>query len=276
MNTELNHKLIISDFDGTLVNDDGRISDKNKQAIADYRAAGGAFAISTGRMPYGILQRAEELGLQGLISCCQGAIIADIATKQFVFEATISHETTLAIVEKMETMGLHIHLYGAWEYYCNMDDDALKLYEKTVGYKATLVLDKPLSQYVKERKLTSYKIIAMVKPEENDRVLAELASVGFEGCTVTKSAAFLAEVINAKHSKGTAVEFLANYYGASLAQTVAIGDQQNDLSMIEKAGVGVAVKNADAALKSVADYVSSYTNEEGAVADVIAKFGFKA
>ena len=275
MSAKLNNKLIISDFDGTLVNDDGRISAENKRAIAEYRAAGGAFAISTGRMPYGILPRAEELGLKGLISCCQGAIIADIATKRFVFEATISHETTLAIVEKMESMGLHIHLYGAWEYYCNMDDDALKLYEKSVGYKATLVLDKPLSQYVKERKLTCYKIVAMVKPEENDRVLAELAAVGFEGCTVTKSAAFLAEVINAKYSKGTAVEFLANHYGVSLAQTVAIGDQQNDLPMIEKAGIGVAVKNADASLKSVADYVSTYTNEESAVADCIERFGFK-
>lgn len=275
MSVRLNNKLIISDFDGTLVNDDGRISAENKQAIAEYRAAGGAFAISTGRMPYGILPRAEELGLKGLISCCQGAIIADIATKRFVFEATISHETTLAIVEKMESMGLHIHLYGAWEYYCNMDDDALKLYEKSVGYKATLVLDKPLSQYVKERKLTCYKIVAMVKSEENDRALAELAAVGFEGCTVTKSAAFLAEVINAKYSKGTAVEFLANHYGVSLAQTVAIGDQQNDLPMIEKAGIGVAVKNADASLKSVADYVSTYTNEESAVADCIERFGFK-
>ena len=59
---KINYQLIVSDFDGTLVNDDGTISDQNKQAIADYVAAGGAFAISTGRLPDGILKRAKELG----------------------------------------------------------------------------------------------------------------------------------------------------------------------------------------------------------------------
>ena len=58
---KLNYNLIVSDFDGTLVNEDGTISEKNKKAIADYMAAGGAFAISTGRMPDGILSRAQVL-----------------------------------------------------------------------------------------------------------------------------------------------------------------------------------------------------------------------
>lgn len=275
MRKNLNYPLIVSDFDGTLVNGDGTIAEVNKRAIAEYMSAGGAFAISTGRMPYGILPRAEELGLRGLVSCCQGAIIADIATKEFVFEATIPYEATLAIVEKMEAMGLHIHLYSAWEYYCNMDDLALQYYEKAVGYKATLVLDKPLSQFVKERKLCSYKVLAMVEPKDSARILNELAREDFAGCTVTKSADFLVEVINAKHSKGTAVAFLANYFGAPIEKTIAIGDQLNDISMLERAGLGIAVKNADEGLLSIADYVSTYTNEEGAVADAIMRFGFE-
>ena len=275
MKKNLNYQLIVSDFDGTLVNGDGTISEVNKRAIAEYMSAGGAFAISTGRMPYGILPRAEELGLRGLVSCCQGAIIADIATKEFVFEDTIPYETTLAVVEKMEAMGLHIHLYGAWEYYCNMDDLALQYYENAVGYKATLVLDRPLSQFVKERKLCSYKILAMVEPKDNAQVLNELAMEQFAGCSVTKSAEFLVEVINAKHSKGTAIVFLANYFDAPIEKTIAIGDQQNDLAMIERAGLGVAVKNADKGLLAIADYVSSYTNEDGAVADTIRRFGFE-
>ena len=272
---KIDYKLIVSDFDGTLVNEDGTISDKNKQSIADYVSAGGAFAISTGRMPDGILPRANELGLKGLVSCCQGSIIADIATKEFVFEGRIPYETTLAVVEKMEQMGLHIHVYEAWEYFSNMDDMALKMYENAVKSKAILVIDRPLSQFVKERKLASYKILAMVAPQDNERVIQELQAACFPGCTVTRSSEVLVEVINAKYSKGTAVEFLADYFNTTLDKTVAIGDQLNDLPMIEKAGLGLAVENADKDLKEKANVISPLTNEEGAVAWAIEEFGFQ-
>ena len=272
---KLNYRLIVSDFDGTLVNEDGTISDKNKKAIADYIAAGGTFAISTGRMPDGILSRAKELGLKGLVSCCQGSIIADIDTKEFVFEGRIPYETTFAVVKKMEQMGLHIHVYEAWEYFCNMDDMALKMYENAVKSKATLVLDKPLSQFVEERKLASYKILAMVLPEDNERVIQELVTENFPGCTVTRSSEFLVEVINSQYSKGTAVAFLADHFHVNLDKTVALGDQLNDLPMIEKAGLGIAVQNADKGLKEAANVVAPLTNEEGAVAWAIEEFGFE-
>ncbi len=272
---KINYPLIVSDFDGTLVNDDGTISTENKDAVASYIADGGAFAISTGRMPSGILSRARELGLKGMVSCCQGAIIVDIDSEKVVLEGKIPYETTLKIVEKMEKMGLHIHLYDLWEYYCNVDDEALKIYEKIVKSKAILVVDRKLSDFVKEKRLSSYKVLAMVPPEDSERVINELSQEVFEGCGVTKSSDFLVEVVNTKYSKGTAVEFLADYYGTTVEKTVAIGDQQNDLPMIERAGVGVAVKNADQALKEQADYVCEYTNEENAVASVIKRFGYR-
>lgn len=271
---QIKYPLIVSDFDGTLVNKDGTISEENKKAISEYIAAGGVFAISTGRLPVGILPRARELGLKGMVSCCQGAIILDIESGKAILENRIPFETTLAIVRKMEEMGLHIHVYDSWEYYCNMDDDALKFYESAVRVKAKLVLDKPMSKFIEEKGLASYKILAMVKAEDNERISKALAAENFEGCEITKSDNFLVEVINAKYSKGTAVEFLANYYKAPLEKTVAIGDQLNDLPMIEKAGLGVAVKNADEGLKKRADYIAEYTNEEGAVGKIIEKFGF--
>ena len=271
---QIKYPLIVSDFDGTLVNKDGTISEENKKAISEYIAAGGAFAISTGRLPVGILPRARELGLKGMVSCCQGAIILDIESGKPILENRIPYETTLSIVRKMEEMGLHIHVYDSWEYYCNMDDDALKFYEAAVRVKAKLVLDKPMSKFIEEKGLASYKILAMVKAEENERISKELAAENFEGCEITKSDNFLVEVINAKYSKGTAVEFLANYYQAPLEKTVAIGDQLNDLPMIEKAGLGIAVKNADEGLKKRADYIAESTNEEGAVGKIIEKFGF--
>jgi len=271
---KINYPLIVSDFDGTLVNKDGTIAESNKKAIAEYIAAGGKFAISTGRMPAGILSRARELGLKGTVSCCQGAIIMDIESGDVVLQGRIPLQTTIAICKKMEELGLHIHVYDLWEYYCNMDDAALKIYENAVRAKAKLVLDKPISQFVEENGLCSYKVLAMVEVADNDRISAALAAANFENCDVTKSDAYLVEVINKTYSKGTAVDFLANYYGVPVEKTIAVGDQRNDLPMIQKAGLGIAVKNADDGLKKEADVVLDYTNEEGAIAKIIEKFGF--
>ncbi len=103
--------------------------------------------------------------------------------------------------------------------------------------------------------------------------MRELEEMHFDGCVVTKSADVLVEVINANYSKGTAVEFLAAHYGVPLEKTVAIGDQLNDVPMIEKAGLGIAVKNADEALKRRA-HTFAFTNEEGAVGKIIEKYGY--
>lgn len=271
---KVNYPLIVSDFDGTLVNADGTISEKNKRAIAKYIAAGGRFAISTGRLPSGILSRAQELGLTGKVCCCQGAIILDIQTQEVILEGRMSAESTLTVCKKMEELGLHIHVYDLWDYYVNKDDEPLKLYEAIVKTKATRILDRPLTDFLKEKGIRAYKLLAMIEPENNATLLKTLKAENFEGCTVTKSADFLVEVVNSQYSKGTAVEFLANYYNVPLEKVIAVGDQINDTEMIERAGLGVAVNNADTALKEKANYICKYTNEEGAIAEIIEKFGF--
>lgn len=270
---KLKYPLIVSDFDGTLVRGDGSISEKNKLAIAKYVAAGGKFVLSTGRLPSGILSRAQELGLHGMVSCCQGAIILDIDTQERILDGHLSLETTLIACKTMEALGLHIHAYDLWDYYSNIDDEPLRLYEKLTKTKATVVENMPLSQFLEEKKLGAYKLLAMIYAEKSDELLQYLRGQNIPNCTVTKSAEFLVEVIPNQYSKGTAVEFLANYYGVPLEKTIAVGDQLNDLSMLEKAGLGIAVKNADVRLKEKANYISEYTCEEDAIAHIIEGFG---
>lgn len=271
---KINYGLIISDFDGTLVREDSTISEKNKQAIKKYTQYGGHFAVSTGRLHYGILPRVKELGLNGVVSCCQGAVIIDIASGKPILDGKLSYETTLRACLEMEKLGLHIHLYCFDCYYSNMDDQALKWYENAVRVKAKVVTDKPLSKLVEEQKICAYKLMAMVAPEENAKIIRALSKTHYEDACITKSAEVLVEIINNKYSKGTAVQFLSDYYGVPLEKTVGIGDQMNDIPMIERAGLGVAVQNADDGLKQVADLVCEYTNEEDAVASVIEKYGF--
>lgn len=270
---KINYKMIVSDFDHTLVNNDGTISEENKKAITEYVKNGGVFVISTGRLHYGIVPRAKELGLKGLVACGQGTVIQDIESGEMISEATLPCEVTARICEKMEELGLHIHVYAPEDYYSNMDDEPLKLYEHAVRRKAKLVLESPISGFVRENGICSYKVLAMVEPKDNAKIRETLSACDFKGCKVTKSAEYLVEVINASYSKGTAVEFLAERFAIPLEKVICVGDQLNDIPMIEKAGLGIAVKNADEELKKKA-LVFDYTNEESAVGKIIEKYGY--
>ena len=270
---KINYSLVVSDFDGTLANSKGEVSQDTKDAISKYRAAGGKFAISTGRMPAGILPRARELGLTGAVCCGQGSVIVDIETNEILMEGKIPNDVAVMICKRMEARGLHIQVYELWDYYSNMDDEYLRYYEEVVKSKAKLVTDKPISKFVEETKMQPFKILAMVAPEENERIRLELEEENFPGCEVTRSASILVEVGNAAYSKGTSIEFLAKHYGVDMRRTIAVGDQINDLSMIKTASLGFAVKNADEMLKVDAITLDK-TNDEDAVAWLIQEYGF--
>lgn len=271
---KIKYPLIISDFDGTLVRADGTISENNKKAIFEYTKNGGHFAISTGRLHYGILPRAKELGLDGVVSCGQGSVIVDIQSGKAVLDGALSYETTLKACLEMEKLDLHIHLYTFDGYYANKDNEVLKWYESTVQFKANLVTDKPLSKLVEEKKLRAYKLLAIVPPSDAQEIMSKLSKAHYDGAGITRSADCLVEIVNAKYSKGTAITFLANRYGIPLEKTVGVGDQMNDIPMIQTAGVGIAVNNADDGLKSVADVVCAYTNEQDAIAHIIEEYGY--
>ncbi len=269
---KLQYGLIVSDFDGTLIDDKGKIDGNTKEKIAQYRQKGGVFAISTGRLPKGVLSRAKELGLKGALACCQGALILDIETEEVLFKGVIPNATAVEVCKKLEEMDLHIHAYDVWEYYSNKDDEPLKWYERATETRAVRILDKPLSQFLEETGLDVCKLLAMIEPERNAELIKILQNEGFSGCVITKSAEVLVEILSEKYSKGTAVAFLAEHYHIPLESTVCIGDQWNDIPMIEKAGLGVAVKNADEKLKEKADLVLEYSNGEGAVGKLIEKY----
>ena len=270
---KINYALIITDFDGTLAHSNGEVSEATKEIIARYQAHGGKFAVSTGRMPAGILPRVKELGLTGAVCCGQGSVIVDIESNEILLEGRISNEVAVTICQAMEKSGLHIHVYDLWEYYSNMDDDYLAYYETVVKTKAVLIKDKPISQFVKESGMRPFKILAMVDPKENEKIRLDLEKENFIGCEVTRSSPLLVEVGNAAYNKGTSVEFLAQQYGVDMGKTIAVGDQINDLSMIKRAALGFAVQNADETLKAHA-IVHDKTNDEDAVAAIIKECGF--
>lgn len=275
MPQKLNYKLIITDFDGTLARSDGTVSTICKQEINRYVENGGKFAISTGRMPMGILSYARKIGLKGLVSCFQGAAIMDIETGKPVMEGSMSHELGLEICKKMEELGVHIHVYGLVDYYSNRINETELYYQRVVGRQCIYVEN--LTEYMRKNRICPYKLICLLQASESEKIYTELHRVFGERCYVTTSGAneyVFVEVCNKTYSKGTALAFLAKHYGIRLQETIAVGDQRNDIPMIETAGLGIAVNNAHPLLKEAASVTSPYTNEENAVAEIIKQYGY--
>lgn len=270
---KIRYPLIASDFDGTLARKDGTVGEKTKKAIDEYIANGGTFVLCTGRMPSAILPKARELGLKGLLCSGQGAVIMDIESGEPIMQGRLPHDLSVRICKALEEMQLHTHAYDLFEYYSNMDDEPLRMYEEAVKVKAKRILDKPLWKYIEETGMCPFKFLMMVDADKSAEYIEKISAMNFEGCVVTKSAKFLIEICNLKYSKATALEYLADKYNVPIEKTIAIGDQWNDLPMIEKAGIGLAVANAAEELKKAA-ITLPYTNNEDAVAYVIEKYGY--
>lgn len=271
----INKRLIISDFDGTLANSQNEVSDRVRETINDYVSCGGIFAVCTGRMLSSILPRVRELGLKGLVVAYQGSVIADIESGKQMRNNSLSTDECIEICSFIERHKLTCNAYSNEVLYTTIPagDKGLTSYETVTGVRAVNI-DGEMSRFLKVNNLTCNKISLLVNPIERESIYKLLQSEFDEKFDVTCSAAVLVEISPKGDDKGTALKYIANYFNIDLSDTVAIGDNLNDLSMIRIASVGVAVGNAVEELKSVADYVS-VSNNDDAVAKIIEKFGFR-
>ena len=269
---KINYGMIVSDFDGTLAKKDCTVAEETKQTINEYIENGGIFAISTGRMPTGILPYLRNMRLKGVVSCYQGAVIMDIETQTPLLNGVMDKSTIIKACEIMEELGLHIHAYTLQGFYTNKRNEVEEYYEKLVLMKGDLIEN--LSDYIKTHDTDFYKLVAIVFGDEIERAKSVLQNRLGDSVEITMGADCLLEVCNPEYNKGTALQFLSEYYGVPLEKTIAIGDQLNDISMIEKAGLGATLKNGHSALKAKAKVVLEYSNDENAVGRLIEKYGY--
>ncbi len=271
----INKKLIVSDFDGTLIDDKNEISDKVRKAIEDYVSCGGVFAVCTGRMLLSILPRVRELGLKGLVAAYQGSVVADIESGEILTENCLSVDDGVDICAYAEKFGYASDAYKGEYLYTNLPvgNERIAMYEKVTGVKANYI-DGSMSEYLRQNNISCNKITFLVYPDEREKLYKLIYTQFAERFDVTCGALYLIEVSPKGDDKGSALKYIAGHFNIDLSSTVAVGDNLNDLPMIKAASVGVAVGNAVEGLKSVADYVS-VSNNDGAVAEIIEKFGFR-
>lgn len=256
--------LICTDLDGTLLCNDKSISQKNLDAIEYFKSEGGLFTFVTGRMPNTSVAIHKSVNPNAPIGCINGGGIYDFAKREYLWIAELPREA-LDIVEyvdeKLPWIGIQVNTSKA--IYFNKYNEAMVKFRRITGLPDVRCHYRDVEEGIAKIVLT----------EDNEEKLLELIEMLHSHPKADKfdyirSQEDIYEILPKGISKGTALRKLTELFGLNMNKTIAIGDYNNDISMLRAAGVGIAVANAREEVKEAADYVT-VSNEEHAIAKII-------
>jgi Cof subfamily protein (haloacid dehalogenase superfamily) len=273
LSRERNRKILFLDLDGTLLNDQKEFTPGNRKAIKEALKAGHQIVISTGRPLVSARVLAKDLGLYGkgcYIISYNGGQIYDTEAEKTIFKQTIPLPYVRYIFDQAKERGLHCQTYDEEGILTEADTPDLQYYIRLTKVNGRVVPDviealngqEPVKMIVIDIK--DHEKLEKFREETEDWCQGKMDRV-------FSSAEYL-EHVPPGISKGTAIHFLCDYLGLPLDQTVAAGDAENDLAMIETAAIGCAMANAEPKVKAAADYITKRTNNEDGVSEIIGKF----
>lgn len=270
-------QIIGLDLDGTLLNDQKAICQRNIEVLMKAKEQGAKIVLCSGRSPEGMQRELRLLGLKekgqygiGL----NGAVIYEADTGRIVKQTLMKPEAVAAMVETGRNFSdrMNVQLYTGNEVFVERWDETTDYYEKATGSHPKLV-DDLLSYMDKTIKIVffhkgefdySLKKITQLK---NDC----LPSVP-EGTQCVISAPYLVEFFDAGIDKGKGMDALASYLNVPRQDVMCVGDQENDMPMLKYAGLSVVMANGAPHVKKLAHYVTKSDNNEGGVAEAVEKF----
>ncbi len=266
----MKYDLIVTDLDDTLLRDDRTISLRSKQTIARAAERGITVAVATGRMYASAIPYARELGLTGPILCCQGAYIADIETGAPIAKIGVPLALAREVLAFAADEGVYAQYYDTEGYFFERECWQSDFYAAHTGVTGQ-ALGRPVADTLDYDPI---KVLLLDEPERI-RALYEVARQRFAGrLEVAISKPHYLEFTHPEAHKGAAVKALAERMGIPQGRVMAAGDALNDLSMIEWAGLGVAMGNGDERVRRRADVVTG-TNEEDGVAQAIEHYALE-
>lgn len=271
------YKLIACDLDETLLDDDHRIPERVRRAIAAARERGARFVPTTGRPFESVDNTLSDLGLLGapgeyVISFNGGVITENSATERPLTTCSLPRETAEALYEAGIARGLCIHVYTLEHVYLFNYWPCERAYIE--GRMNIVETHERTLDFVEKNDEVVVKILFMsLDMDELRATERELAGTGLtDGLDVVYSSNRYLEFNAPGINKGAGLLALAELLGVSPEETMAIGDNSNDVPMIRAAGLGVAVANASEEARSAAGYVCSADNNAGGVAEAIERF----
>ena len=261
--------MIATDMDDTLLNSEGKISKENKEAIMKAQEMGIKFVLASGRPTFAMRKFAKELELDkygSYMLSYNGAIITECATDKVWLEEKLSVEDAHKIYNLSREHNVHILTYVedqiATETSSKYIDVEIELtgmpYRKIECFKSTVT--EPV-----------VKCILLEEPDYLKEVEKKLNEFLEGEYSLAISKPFFLEVMKKGIDKGASLMKLAYKLGIKSDEIIGIGDSYNDMTMLEVAGMPIAVENAKVEVKNISKFVTTSHNEH-ALKVVIEKF----
>ena len=270
-------KLVALDLDGTLFDNSSRISERNLTAIRSITDKGIHVVISTGRPFEGIpFDQIKGTGINYAITA-NGSGIYEISTGKCLYENAMDEELVTPILNFLLTRDIHMDAFIGGKGYtpvqCVETAQKLTVPSSIKNYIITTRtrLDNIL-QFIHENQLKVQKMTLNFYPAADgtliDRETVRKFLVPNPSITTVCGGYNNPEFTRADANKGVGLRKLAEILGVNPDATMAIGDTENDLAIIEAAGIGVAMGNATDAVKARADYVTTTNTKDGVAAAI--------
>jgi Cof subfamily protein (haloacid dehalogenase superfamily) len=254
-------KLVAIDLDGTLLDPNRQITAEVKTAVKKAKAAGVKIVITTGRPLPGVVDILKALELtdqSDYVITYNGGLVQRATGEEFIKE-TLSSEDWLDLDAAARKIGLPIHAITREGIYTPNHDVGRYTVQEAQMVKMPLYIRQPEDIAA----LEIAKVMMVDEPAALDDGIAYLPFGFFERYNVVKSTPFYLEFMNKKASKGSAVQHLAEKLSFDLDEVMAIGDEENDRSMLEVAGCPVVMENGKSELKKIAKYVTKSNAKSG-------------
>lgn len=259
------YKLLLLDLDDTLLDSKGKISEENINAIRAASEKGCHVVICSGRSNMSLKKFNDQLKINDYTIGYNGGIIYkddNIITCHYI-DKKLVHD----IISHCKNYNTGILMYQHGEAWI----DDYNIYNKQYCERSVLtphIVDDLLDNLTDEIN----KVILLGLRHDLDKVIKELPKDIFERCCTFFSHEYLFEFNPLNVTKGTALKELADILDIPVSETIAVGDNENDLPMIKEAGLGIAVKNAIPILKENAGYVTENDCNNSPISEIINKF----
>lgn len=267
-------KLLVLDIDGTINGSSNQINEPVKQAVRAVQNRGVRVAIATGRMYKSALRYHREIGADCPLISYQGAFIKDPEANKLVGHWPVEVPLALSLVDNFTKFDfsdrLSVHLYMDDCLYMKEITPESAIYAERSGVEPIAVGD--LSNFIRANvDNPPTKILALTdNPDPINQMFETLTKVyASTELYLTKSQATFFEATNPIANKGTAVKYLAEQIlGFNSSEVMTVGDNFNDVEMIQYAGIGIAMGNAPLGLQKLADWVAPDVEVDGVVSAI--------
>ncbi len=263
-----NIKLIVTDVDGTLLNDNGEVGSESKKLVKELMKLNVMVSFATGRLHSAVTEIAKKLSLNGYIISLDGALIKNYTSDKTIYESYLSTNQVKKAITLSEKNLVNIVLCRASAIYYTENNSVIpSLLSK---YGASYIKVDSYQEYISG----TLEIVCSSDIKESIKQMEEKFNFPYTlGCNTSyfrskkNENIFYLEIRKAGSSKGKAVTRILKHLSIKPTQTAVVGDWYNDVTMFQTKAVKVAMANAIPELLNVADIVTAKSNKEDGIAD---------